>query len=462
MADVTPAAVRDRRPRAQLLIVGAILLGVIFVGIALVINSAIFAENVATRQNDVGSDIQTFRSVAAAGVGDAIRSTNREGAGDPFTQLRDGSYHPRVEALSGQLANRRSLEGASVDIVPVDSRPGTQIVDNDTSTDLLPRGGAPTNWTMAPTSHIRSFELTVEPDSGSDLGTALTGGSGDAFVVTLSPTAGSAPAHEVAIYADGGTRVAVSEVGSSTVRECEADAAAVTVSLTGRPRVDGAYCRALDPVADAPGTYNVTVTNGDRATGTYRLTVDRPDGPTTPAAVLDEQVDRANYGLACSSSRTYHDTTGEAPYSVPAIYAGTVELYYQGQQSESRTTTRVTPAQAGDGLTTPLVASLAVTDGSNASGNGDAAFDVDWTVEDPDGDLDSVTVEARNRDDDTITSNTTDLSGAGGNASGSASFTDAGDDGDEYALTVTVTDGTDSRSRTVHHLADGDETGCPA
>ena len=453
MADVTGRSRGRPRGRAQLLVIGAILLAVILIGLALVLNSAIFAENLATRQSDASaSDIRSFRSAAVAGTGAAIESSNRAAAGAPFAQLRDDEYRPRVRNVSSRLASRRSQSGASVGMTVVDSRAGTQLID-DAGGDLRPHDGGPTDWTMAPDSHVRAFELTVTPDAGTTLGDLLTGGTGDAFVVTLDPA--TAPAHEVAVYEDGGARVAVSEVGSDTVEECDVSGGTVNLSLTGRPTADGAYCDALAPVGTATGTYDVTVTNGDLATGTYRLVADRTDGPAPHEAALDEQADRVNYGTACASD-TYADDTADSPYSMPAIYAGTVELRYEDAQAASRTTSRVVPSQAGDGLTTPVVASLDVTDDS---ADGDASLTVDWTVEDPNGDLDSVTVDVVDRNGNDSRTETTDIAGA--SDSGSLEFTDGEGAGDTYDVTVTVSDGTNERSRTVRHAADGDESGCP-
>lgn len=460
MADVSEPFDIRRRSRGQLLLIGGLALALIFVGIALLLNSTIFAENLATRQSDTeSSDIQGFRSAAVDGVADAIDSTNQDGAGESFATLRDSRYEPRIEELADQLASRRSLDGEAISLSTAGSRPGTRIVDDDASSDLTPRDATstPGDWTMVTAAHVRAFEVTAEPtasDSTSEVTTQLTGGSGDAFEVTLTPATGTA--HEVAVYEDSGgiVRVAVSEVGSSTVRECAAEGAAATVSLTGRPTVDGRYCDALGPVAEASGTYDVTVTNGDQTVGTYRLVVDRLDGPSAATASLDEQVDRANYGAACNGT-TYADTVGENPHSVPAIYAGTVDLRYRSTRAESETTVQVAPEQAGTALSTPLVTSLSVTDGS---GSGEASFTVDWTVEDPNGDLSEVTLELVGSSG-TVDTNTTAVTGK--SATGSLSVTDADGGGDTYDLALTVTDGVDERTRTVTHVADGDTASGP-
>lgn len=464
MADVTGRGERRDSERGQLVLLGGIVLAMIFVGIALVLNGSIFAENLATRQSDgASSDIQAFQSSVDDAVAGAIDSANQDGAGEAFTTLRDDRYRPRVDRLAGELANRRSLDGVAIGLTTAGSRPGTQLVDDDASGDLTPRDATatPGDWTMVAASHLRAFEVTAEPTASntpSEVATQLTGGSGDAFEVTLTPTTGAA--HEVAVYEDGGTvRVAVSEVGSGVVRECIADGGAATVALTGRPTVDGTYCTALDPVAEADGTYEVRVTNGDLALGTYRLVVDRTDGPSAGEASLDEQVDRANYDEACSGT-TYTDTVGDDPYSVPAVYAGTVDLRYRSQQAESETTLRIAPEQAGDTLSTPLVASLEVTDSSAT--DGDASFTVDWTVEDPNGDLDAVTLELIHGG--TVVDTADDTTVGGESDTGSLSVTDSEGGGDTYDLAVTVTDGTTDRTRTVTHAADGDTDpsgGCP-
>lgn len=104
---------------------------------------------------------------------------------------------------------------------------------------------------------------------------------------------------------------------------------------------------------------------------------------------------------------------------------------------------------------TPTVAALTVHDNS---GSDDASFTVEWTVEDPNGDLSEVTVTAAKVSGDTSRTNTTSVSGAG--ADGSFSFTDTGDAGDEYEITVTVSDGANERSRTVANVAGSDDSGC--
>ncbi|WP_254823725.1 DUF7261 family protein [Haloglomus halophilum] len=458
MADVTARSGRRDSARGQLLLLGGIVLAMIFIGIALVLNGSIFAENLATRQSGGASaDIQEFRSTVADGVGDAIGSTNQDGAGESFDTLRDSRYQPRVETLADQLANRRSLDGEAIQLTTDGSRPGTQVVDADASTDFTPRDATTTtgDWTMVASAHVRAFELTADPtasDSTSEVTTQLTGGTGDAFEVTL--TAATGTAHEVAVYEDSDdstVRVAVSEVGSGAVRECDAEGGAATVSLTGRPTVDGAYCDALGPVAETSGTYEVNVTNGDLALGTYRLVVDRLDGPSASEESLDEQVDHVNYGAACSGT-TYADTVGDDPYSVPAIYAGTVDLRYRSHQATTDATVQVMPEQAGDSLDTPLVASLDVTD--NSATDGDASFTVDWTVEDPNGDLSKVTLELV--DGGTVVDTAEDTSIGGESAGGLLSVSETDGGGNTYDLAVTVTDGMAERTRTVTHDADGD------
>jgi hypothetical protein len=445
--------VHENHSRAQLLLLGAILLALIFAGLALVVNSAIFAENLATRQSDTASrDISQFRNGAISSVADAIGSSNQAGAGDSFTTLRDGRYQPRVNALAERLASRGSLDGAALSLSTAGSHPGTQIVDDDPATDIVPRSGSSTDWTMVRSAHIRAFEAEIDPDDGTALNNLLTDGDGDALILQFTPATGAA--YEVVVYHDSRARVAVSEVGSDVVRECDTAGPTANLSLTGRPTVDGAYCGALATVAGS-GVHEVNVTDGGRATGTYRLVVDRTNGGAADES-LDEQVDRLNYDANCSpAGMTYFNATTDSPHSVPAIYAGTIDLRYRSQRASSTTTVRVAPAQAGDRLDTPLVTSLDVTD---SSGSTDASFTVDWTTADPNSDPTDVTVTATNLDD----GDTTTVAGPGAAGTGSAGFTEADDSGDTYDITVTVTDGTNQRSRTVTHVANGDSTECPS
>mgnify|MGYP000462918687 CR=1 FL=1 len=314
MADLSPAGCRrggdgpapgcdgERRrsaDRAQLILVGAFALAVVFVALALVMNAAIYTENLATRSETAGTaDAQAFERTTKATAQAAFRyahevnDSGHDGLERNVTQAMDAYYNvSRVQqATSGQLVG-----------VSVATTPGTNVTETDR---VFESPGGADDWTLATgVGGTRSFGLDVEN---------WAGGSGDELWVV----AGDAEDWYLNVSYDGSQwEVGVNDSGTYTT--CTMTIASeVTVDFS-EGTVGGDECAALD-LGSVGGTYDLGIRNGSVADGDYTLIAD-----VEPSAVAT---------------------------SVPTeevLYAMTVDVTYRTPKLQYRTTIRVAPGETG-------------------------------------------------------------------------------------------------------------------
>lgn len=412
MADVTGG-----RSRAQLLLVGALALAVIFLSLSLLLNSVIYTENLATRQTHADVEkAQSFRAAVVDGLGGAIEHANRR-HGPDFADRRD-AYRAATDHWIPMLANHSATDGLAAGVDPRSVQQGTRIVDADASTGIVRRDGAG-DWTMATDSTVRHFRLNVS--------LASVDQPDDTTIVVDDGTP------QDVIVEDGGSGPQVRVAGRGT---CELTAGRIDV---GAGTVDGEHC---PPLADVrpTGDVNVRVENGDRIATTYSFVVDRhPEGFRTA-------VDTANFPGQCTppSPPTYAASNASNPYTTPAIYASTARISVATQDLDYRRTVRAAPGEADDPASAPTFTAFNVTQ------SGDD-FTVDWNTTDPNDDIDYVDVQMRY-----VSNGTLYADALGGPANGSTNFDDV-PSGYAYYVDGTVSDGASSRRvREIH-----DTGACP-
>ncbi|MFO7834251.1 MAG: hypothetical protein R6V31_09420, partial [Halohasta sp.] len=146
MADVVS---RNRGERGQLLLITALALAVILLTVALLLNAAVYTENVATRETAADSrDAIAFRGEAVDGVADLIETENRGGGDTAAVAAGINAMGPlvdRQQARAGVVANI-SFNGTTE---------GKRVSDNlDNSGD----------WTVVDgLGDARNFTVRVDP-----------------------------------------------------------------------------------------------------------------------------------------------------------------------------------------------------------------------------------------------------------------------------------------------------------
>jgi len=402
VADVT----RDRS-RAQLLLVGALALAVVFLSLSLLLNSVIYTENLATRQThaDTGK-AQTFQSAVVDGLDGAIEHANRRNA-TGFADRRD-AYRDAADSLIPILANYSATDGLATDVERESVQQGTRIVDTDDGTGIVNRNGGG-DWAMAADSKVRAFRLNVtlsSVDQSNDAAITFDDGATQDVVIE---DAGSGP--QVRIVGEG---------------SCALETGRIDITAG---RVDGEYCAPLADVRPT-GNVNVTVENGDQIQATYSLVVDRNQ------AGFRSAIDTENYPGQCTppSPPTYASTDAADPYTTPAIYAATGQLSVATQDLDYSRAVRAAPGEAGAPASEPTLTTFNVTKAGND-------FDVNWTSADPNDDVDHVDVRVYYVTNGTLYDDTLDAP-----ATGTTSFKDV-PSGYLYYVNGTVTDDAASTRR---------------
>ncbi|WP_276272422.1 DUF7261 family protein [Haloarcula litorea] len=109
--------------RGQLLLVAGLALAFVFIGLALVVNSAIFTENLASRGETAGSDgALAARASVEANVGEAVERANYYNESAPADAFKQS-----LRNVSTQTEYLSATSGSLVNVTYVDHREGERI-----------------------------------------------------------------------------------------------------------------------------------------------------------------------------------------------------------------------------------------------------------------------------------------------------------------------------------------------
>ena len=318
MADL----IGHQKSRGQLLIVSAFALGVLFVALALILNSAIFTENLASRGETTGGDQAIeYRDTLQRGVGAILTAENENitDSGTTYSTLRTRVGNGTSD-LRTSLIRQNARVGVTSGVDTTDQTNGSLIRQSDATRSYTNASGTAANWTVAETiDQTRAFTLNVSQSELTGSCTRLS----DCFV--LNVTNGSAN-WRVSINDDSGVTVEV-ETPAGDTDTCSAGSGEYTVIDITAGTVNGTSCPALD-FSDAPQSgYDIEYRNGDEIGGTYSLVV----GDTT-----------------VSSSSDLSSSVGSGPSATPALYGVTVEYDYQTAELNYSSALRVAPGETDD------------------------------------------------------------------------------------------------------------------
>lgn len=474
----------SERSRGQLIVVGGLGLAVALVLLALVLNSAIYTENLASRQLDSGGDASETSNEVAEGLGGLMNGVNDPATASNYSTL-EANYSDGVGEWSAVASQYEALHARGITVStataggdPVIER-GVRIVDENESTKLTPRNNTLADWTVAPGVRAREFGLVVtsvddDDTSDSEVETELASGGwteGSFFYVDIDDGE-----WRMAVYDDGsGIKVGVYDSATGTYSVCSNTPAATPVRIDiGRGTINNVPCEPLASIAKQTGPYTVHFANGEEAAGSYELTVDRAMNDSDLSEVVGpftDATDAANYDYHCGDSgspkSTYYSPSSgigsdSYPYVVPALYSGVAEFNTQTDDVEHASSVRVASEELSAGASSPRIATLTVTDNSANVTDG-TEFEVTVSVADPDGDLNEVEVEISRTNDPFEDTKTASVSGT--MATVTKTFDPLIDYDKKFDITITVKDTNgNERSITQYHTSDGDGTGdgsCP-
>ena len=328
MADVIEVNVGSER--GQLLLIAALAVAVILVGVALLLNAAIFTENVATRETGAdGREAIDIRGSTVADIGELIeRENERENETDVTDRVGDGidAMVPLVErehirhGTVVRLERRGIDEGERVEW-DTDVRSEDFTVEREEEENGETITVQEPEWTLlTEVNAMRAFTLTIDTESVTSLDEPGAGSLQDeAFGIGFAGTNITQ-----FIYADqdsGDIVVAQVSDGSVDHRCSIASADEVTVDLTGdrlETETEMTRCyRGLWPTSDSSDIDTIEITNGDRADGAFSLTID-------------------NVSTVADESELIVET---------AVYAATVDFRYTSSELDVETHVVVAPGE---------------------------------------------------------------------------------------------------------------------
>jgi len=303
----------ERGRRGQMILLTGFALAVAFVGLALVLNSVIFTENLATRsESGASSEAITYRADAAAGTERLIAYANEHNTSS-YTELED-NLETDVGNLSALLLRHRVAEGQVADSELDATFRGTWIKQTN-STRNFTNVGRDAEWTLVNGADgARAFRIQVTDGSelnlltGSPFNVTATDGTETWRLNVTENTAGDATVH--VRRADG------SEIS------CDASVLSDFWINVSEGTVAGSECEGLDFGGKLDGITSVEFGNADNVEGTYRLI--------------------ANKSKSSVSSSDYN-TTGGSPFTERAIYGVGLHVTYESDRLEYGTDVRVVP-----------------------------------------------------------------------------------------------------------------------
>lgn len=320
----------SRRDRAQLFLVTAIGLAVTFVALALILNTAIFTENLATRGSDTAgaSAAGQYRTAAVDGVSGLlghVNTHNNSSHAALYSNLSTG-----IAYWSNSSSRLYAVDGRSVNI-SADTTNGTRIIQ-DNSRNFTNEANND-NWILTDDAdNSRGFWINASRDelNTSDQSTVT---SETVFTVRFDDATGDI--WRVYIYRNAAdtteVNVSVEEPSLGITGSCSFAAEHVIVNITAGT-IGDQTCQPLDFITMLPAPYDIRYedatfsagSGGDTGTGTYELIV---DDTTVPA------------------SNFHDDDTGDSPYTTPAIYAVTLDIRYETPELYYNSTARIAPGE---------------------------------------------------------------------------------------------------------------------
>lgn len=315
-----PAPASDE-DRAQLILITGLALAVILVAVVLLLNTAIYSENLATRGVDAGgAEAVDFRDGTVDDVAAIMHREHR----NESTDAAPDDFEASAAVYANAIADLRARDGVIADVRAVTNVTGHFVaqdeLDDGSHRNMTDAAGTE-SWVLASNvTRTRNYHLTVD--------SASLDGPDSFVVVTERPNA--TWTMSLSNGADDAIDVTVNN-GTHTVSETfeHAPGENVTIDVTGGT-VNGDPFPALvwaEHVQNGTVEYDLRYENGDAVAGTYHFVVDQMDTPS------NEQ-----YGDPPSDRSSQ-------PYVVDAVYSADVAVSHRTPELEYADVIRVAPGE---------------------------------------------------------------------------------------------------------------------
>ena len=305
----------DEDDRGQLIVIIALVLGMTFVILALVLNAAIFTENLATRETVNSEGATEYASSIEPAVESDYERTNENATRKAVHAAT--TFNDSLDVWADEQADRAAREGA-IFTANWTTHVGWRL-EQSTDDSFAPADNrTATNWRLASDArNVSTFELNV---TRADL---FDGNDTDAFHLNIS---NGTTDWKLYVHQDSATGDVIVSEGdpSSPSAQCTrtTDRAVIDVrngTFNGTDGTDNGTCSALEVPSSMDGRLDIRYENvrnssdGEQVNGTYTVVVNGSDAvPKT------------------GGEPTKFNRSGEAPPTATAVvYAVEYDTYYE-------------------------------------------------------------------------------------------------------------------------------------
>lgn len=337
--------------RGQLLIVTSLVIAIVLVGLALVLNSAIYTENLASRESTDSTEVTSTLGDAEDELEATMRYVNlhNNSSSDEVNRAFDAA----ISDLGNETTDENAKVGASYEFEVTDRTNGTHLRHTNDTKSFVSGGtnASKGDWWLAKSvPKLRSYTMTVE---GQYLYTGTTDDFGllidEAFNIQLHGTdsAGNSVTWEIYIYEDsntdnvtvfGGRESEITDASSLsdlTYDSCSADVASDTEQVMLSPTnntFNGRDCESLAFEEVLDSSVDIRYENADDLSGASR------SGGTYELAI----------GTTDYEDQHFYDASGaQSPFATHIIYDARVESRYKRADITHSRTIRVHPGAEG-------------------------------------------------------------------------------------------------------------------
>jgi len=333
----------DGRSRGQIILVAAFALAVIFITLALIVNSAIFTQNLASRGETSGADdALSHRAMVEASVGENVEIANRRN-NSSYTDL-DEAIESSVENMSvqserqqvqsGQLTRVRYMSGDYTDGVRIAQTDGSSFESGGEETYLV----AENVERVADANGTRAFRINASGVAASTNNTAFE------VKVNESSADGNRNSWRMRLWTESSPdtvniKTLRNDSGTNTEETCsvpvDSPTSSYRIDVTGGT-VEGRPCDALGTRDNGDnfhfgsgtgvgtsGQYDIYFRSANVMTGNFSLVVHDAGGLNIPLPLL-------GFGT---------------PYETNALYSVTVGYTYETSGLYYDTRIRVAPGE---------------------------------------------------------------------------------------------------------------------
>lgn len=276
---------READSRGQIIIVTALVVAVTFVGLAFVLNSGIYAENLSSRETTDTTGALAFTEEAGTTIEEAYHRTNTNDS-ETATEAQ-ATFNETVDSWAELQKQRRATQGTGINLERT-AHLGWRLEQSTDRSFAATDDPDATNWTVvADTQNVSEMQLNVTRSDLYDGSLGVGTIDEEAFRINVSNGTTSQPFY---VFRDTGNTTIVVLAGEpdgfsdladllSAPESCSRTTSRAVIDFRAET-FDGTACNALRFDSELDGTVEIRYENvrdsvggAERVNGTYSLIV---------------------------------------------------------------------------------------------------------------------------------------------------------------------------------------------